>query len=190
VIQPPRWRRPRNEILPGIAPAALTIARTEETVAALAGMRGYPTGFSFTLSLRLRNVSPREKQQLWPFPEPSGSRIGEPLPGKFLRFGVQFADCRKATNLDRPAYSPEGQESNRPMLIEGPGTAGEADGWVWDMDYGVTPLPPSGPVAFVCAWPGRGIMESRAEIDAGSILDAAGGAVTFWANGGSCSPYC
>jgi hypothetical protein len=34
----------------------------------------------------------------------------------------------------------------------------------------------------VCAWPARGIAESRAEIDAGSILEVAGRAVTFWAD--------
>jgi hypothetical protein len=39
---------------------------------------------------------------------------------------------------------------------------------------------PTGPFAFVCEWPARGISESRAEIDAVSILDAAGRAVTLW----------
>jgi hypothetical protein len=32
----------------------------------------------------------------------------------------------------------------------------------------------------VCEWPARGIAESRVEIDAGSILEAAGRAVTLW----------
>jgi hypothetical protein len=45
--------------------------------------------------------------------------------------------------------------------------------WVW-------PLPPPGPFTFVCEWPARAIAESGAEIDAGSILEAAGRAVTFW----------
>lgn len=180
---------PPTNVLPGIAPLALIIARTEETAVAMTGIQAYPTGFSFTLSLRLRNVSPREKQRLWPFPEPGRGRIGEPLSDEFLRLAVHFADGRKVTNLDRPTYGPEDQERDQPMLIEGPGTAGEADGWVWDMDYGVTPLPPSGPVAFVCAWPGRGIVESRVEIDAGSILEAAAAAVTFWPDDASCSPH-
>jgi hypothetical protein len=35
-------------------------------------------------------------------------------------------------------------------------------------------------LAFVCEWPARGIGESRAEIGAGSILEAAGRALTFW----------
>jgi hypothetical protein len=41
----------------------LIIARTDETVVAIAGIQAYPAGFGFTLCLRLRNVSPREEQQ-------------------------------------------------------------------------------------------------------------------------------
>jgi hypothetical protein len=37
-------------------------------------------------------------------------------------------------------------------------------------------------LGFVCEWPGRGIAESRAEIDAVSILQAAGRAVTLWSD--------
>jgi hypothetical protein len=33
--------------------------------------------------------------------------------------------------------------------------------------------PPAGPLAFVCEWPLRGIVETRAEIDAAPILEAA-----------------
>jgi hypothetical protein len=185
VIQPPRWRRPRNEILPGIAPVALIIARTQETVVALAGMRGYPTGFVFTLSLRLRNISVRSRQPLEPFPRFSGPHLveGEPLPEELLRFGVQFADGRKATNLDRYPFSPEDEEPENPVLIEGGGVGGEGGGGVWDMEYAVRPLPPSGPLAFVCAWPEQGIPESRVEIDAALILEAAGASVPFWPEG-------
>jgi hypothetical protein len=37
-------------------------------------------------------------------------------------------------------------------------------------------------LAFVCAWPGRGIHETRVEIDAGLVLDAAAAAVPFFAS--------
>lgn len=83
---------------------------------------------------------------------------------------MQFADGRKATNLDAEP-SPESQEPDRPLLIEGQRNGG---GSVWDMEYVVRPLPRSGPSAFVCVRPGRCIPESRAEIDAGLILEAAG----------------
>jgi hypothetical protein len=95
---------------------------------------------------------------------------------ELLRFGVQFADGRKATNLDRPSYDPD-REPDRPVLNQHGGGGG---GLAWDMGHWVWPLPPPGPFTFVCEWPARGIAESRAEIDAGSILEAAGRAVTFW----------
>jgi hypothetical protein len=176
VVSPPAWLGPPHNVLPGIAPVQLLIARTDKTVVAVAGIQAYPAGFSFTLHLRLRNLSAREERQL-PYLLDRADLDDDPLADDFLRFGVQFADGRKATNLDRPPYDPEGQEPDRPVLIEH--GAGGGGAW-WDMEFWVWPVPPAGPFAFVCAWPGRGIVESQVEIDAGMILEAAGRAVTFW----------
>ena len=97
------------------------------------------------------------------------------LTDELLRFGVQFADGRKATNLDPRAHDPD-QEPDRPVL----NYHGGGGGLAWDMGHWVWPLPPPGPFTFVCEWPARGIAESGAEIDAGSILEAAGRAVILW----------
>ncbi len=175
VVSPSPWLGPPLNALPGVAPVELVIARTDETVVALAGIQAYPAGFGFTLCLRLRNVSAREEQQ---FPCLLG-RVpfkGDPLLDELLRFGVQFADGRKVTNLDRPSYDPE-HEPDHPVLTQHGGGGG---GSAWDLEHWVWPLPPPGPIAFVCEWPARGITESRAEIEAASILEAAGRAVTFW----------
>ena len=174
-VSPPAWLGPPHNVLPGIAPVELVIARTDDTVAALAGIQAYPAGFGFTLCLRLRTVSAQEEQQ-FPYLLDRVPVEGDPLPDELLRFGVQFADGRKATNLDRPAYDPD-QEPDRPVLHPHGGGGG---GSAWDMEHWVWPLPPPGPFAFVCEWPARGIAESRVEIDAGSILEAAGRTVTFW----------
>jgi hypothetical protein len=174
-VSPPAWLGPPHNVLPGIAPVELTIARTDETVVALAGIQAYPGGFGFTLWLRLRNLSAREEQQ-FPYLLDRAPFEGDPLPDEFFRFGVQFADGRKATNLDRPSYD-LGQAPDRPVLNQ---QGGGGAGATWDMEHWVWPLPPPGPFTFVCAWPGRGIAESRAEIDAGSILEAAGRALTLW----------
>jgi hypothetical protein len=175
VVSSPPWLGPPLNALPGIAPVELVIARTDETIVALAGIHAYPAGFGFTLCLRLRNVSPREEEQ-FPYLLDRVPVEGDPLPDELLRFGVQFADGRKVTNLDRPAYDPD-QEPDHPVLVQHGGGGG---GSAWDMQYWVWPLPPAGLFAFVCEWPARGIAESRAEIDAGLILEAAGRAVTFW----------
>jgi hypothetical protein len=82
----------------------------------LVGIQAYPAGFGFTLCLRLRNLSPREEQQ-FPYLLDHVPFGDDPLPDEFLRCGVQFADGRKATNLDRPSYDPE-QEPDRPVLLQ------------------------------------------------------------------------
>jgi hypothetical protein len=174
-VSPPAWLGPPHNVLPGIAPVELVVARTDETVVALAGVQAYPAGFGFTLCLRLRNVSAREEQQL-PYQLDRAPFEGDPLPDAFFRFGVQFADGRKATNRDRPAYDPD-QEPDRPVLLQQGGGGG---GDTWDMEHWVWPLPPPGPFAFVGERPARGIVETRAEIDAGTLLEAAGHAVTLW----------
>jgi hypothetical protein len=121
VVSSPPWLGPPLNALPGIAPVELVIARTDETVVALAGIQAYPAGFGFTLCLRLRTVSPREEQQ-FPYLLDRVPVEGGPLPDELLRFGVQFADGRKATNLDRPSYDPD-REPDRPVLNQHGGAA-------------------------------------------------------------------
>jgi len=72
------------------------------------------------------------------------------------------------------------------MLSSGPGTVGGVDGWSFDMECRVRPLPPPGPLTFVCVWPERGIPPSRVEVDSTTVIGAAEAAVRLWAD----DPYC
>jgi hypothetical protein len=68
---------------------------------------------------------------------------------------IEFADGRSVTNVDQSPSDPEMPAFEQPMLSSGPGTGMEATGpfrdrWIWDMDYRVRPLPPPGPLAFIC----------------------------------------
>jgi hypothetical protein len=47
---------PCPNVLPGMAPVAAVLARTEQTVVAVTGIRAYPAGFGFMLHLRLRDI--------------------------------------------------------------------------------------------------------------------------------------
>jgi hypothetical protein len=60
------------------------------------------------------------------------------------------------------------------------------DGWPLALEYRVRPLPPPGPLTFVCEWPGRGIPGSRVEVDGAAIRQAADAGVTLWPD----DPYC
>ena len=173
---------PCPNVVPGMAPVAVMLARTEETVVAVTGIRAYPAGFGFTLHLRLRDTRHRQGRE-WPFHE-LGPHRGPPWPEEVLRLTVQFPDGRSVSILDAPTGDPP--DPDQPMLSSGPGTGGGVDGWSFDMEYRVRPLPPPGPLAFICAWPGRGIPTSRTEVDGGAIGAAAHAAATLWPN----DPYC
>jgi hypothetical protein len=173
------WRRQRMDLLPGVAPVALLLARTDDTVVGLTDVRGYPGGFAFLLRMRWDVVADPYEEVPWPFPNwgSPDPLDGDLVPDELLRFGVQFADGRRVTNLDHYPFVPEELPPDQPVLVEGGGVGSEGGrlgrGASWDLELAVQPLPPPGPLAFVCAWPRRGIPEVRAEIDAGLVLDAA-----------------
>jgi hypothetical protein len=145
-----------------VAPVSLLLARTEDTVVGLTDVRGYPDGFVFLLRVRWGHVADPYAEVPWPFP---GWGSPDPLdgdlfPDELLRFGVQFADGRKVTNLDMYPFVAEGLPPDQPVLVEGGGEGSEGGrlgrGAMWDLGLAVQPLPPPGLLAFVCAWPGRG----------------------------------
>jgi hypothetical protein len=192
-VSPMKSAWPYENVLPGMAPVAAILARTSETVVAVTGIRAYPAGFGFTLNLRLLNLHPRERRGFWPFDELLHRR-GRARDDA-LRLTIEFADGRSVSNLDAPAVDADGSDPDRPMLSSGPGTGMAVSGsfrdrWIWDMDYRVRPLPPPGPLAFVCAWPERGIPSSRLEVDGAAIRQAADAAMTLWREDPYCSDDC
>jgi hypothetical protein len=175
------------EVLPGVAPVALLLARTDNTVVGLTDVRGYPNGFVFLLRLRWGLVADRYEEVPWPFPDwgSPDPLDGELFPDELLRFGVKFAEGRRVTNMDQYPFVPEELPLDQPVLVEGGGVGSEGGrmgrGAFGDLELAVQPLPPPGPLAFVCAWPSRGIPEVQVEIDAGLVLEAAAAAVPFFA---------
>jgi hypothetical protein len=110
----PPWFGPRDDVVPGVVPVELLLARTEQRAIGLTGIRAYPQGFGCTLHVRLREVIPGEQTHFGLFGDgvdPSGE-----FADYYLRFGVGFADGRKATNLDRRPANFEVEEPDPPTL--------------------------------------------------------------------------
>jgi hypothetical protein len=57
----PAWVEPPADVVSGIVPVELILARTPQRAIGLTGLRAYPTGFGCTLHLRLRQVIPGEQ---------------------------------------------------------------------------------------------------------------------------------
>ncbi len=63
----PPWVEPPVDVVPGIVPVELILARTPQRAIGLTGMRAYPTGFGCTLHLRLREDIPGEQSNFGAF---------------------------------------------------------------------------------------------------------------------------
>jgi hypothetical protein len=168
---PPWFAAPRG-VLPGVVALELMLARTDEVAVCVSRVAAYTTGFEF--EIRTLAAPGRRDLDLDPMlfgphrHRPHRAGVADGLPDELLRFGVQFADGSKATNtggFHRDEDPPAG------LVMHGGGGGG--GGGDWRQSEWVWPLPPPGPVAFVCEWPAAGIPLSRAEIDAQVILDAA-----------------
>ena len=180
------WRQrftvPENELGGGTA-ICLLLGRTDDLAVGITTVEAYTTGFSFNLAVRLRN------ERVGGFGHRLYGLIGghahphaaPPGAGERLLLGLEYADGRTATNIDpmpMPSDSPAADlaEDEVVLLL----STGGGGGRTFGQSYWVTPLPPPGPFAFICAWPALGIAESRTTIDAGVIVEAAARARVLW----------
>lgn len=113
-------------------------------------------------------------------------RPGGELPPELLRFGVQFADGRKATTLgaDTPRRlrsATDEEEPSGPILSPSGGGGCDCE---WDQEYWLWPLPPPGTLTFAIEWPSKEIELSMCEVDAGLIIDASESSEVLWPDAG------
>ena len=172
--RPPEWAGPPHGTLPGVVPLELVLARSVVAAVYVTWLGAYPTGVEFDL---MTVSAPREDEEaLDPMlfgPHRHHLRrrgASEEIPDEMLRFGVEFADGRRATNTGGGGLSRSDAEPEGPVLHSGGGGGG---GGRWHQVMFLWPLPPPGPLALVCEWPAAGIPLTRQDIDAGKIRDAA-----------------
>jgi hypothetical protein len=172
---PPRrhhpWEPPEAE-LPGIVPIdILPLARTDQVAVAVTGLSAFSAGIEIFLTARIRPSAEHPEEHL-----PGGPRDLAASRRPF-RFGLQFPNGGKAAGGPGGGRPDRDSEPARPVLYPFAGGGGPhsfiSRWWTW-------PLPPAGPLEFVCEWPTFGIAESRAGIDAQLVLDAARRSIRLW----------
>src|SRR5438105_9664194 len=153
----PWWGPPDNLVGASVA-LGLVVGHSEKAAITLGAATAYPSGFEFGLGIRARDDledflhgPPWMIQRLQRSSEPL-----KELPPELLRYGVEFADGTKATSIQPHPFAPPGEEQQLPtgpLLLPGGGGGG---GSRWEQSCWIWPLPPEGPLAFVCEWPVAG----------------------------------
>lgn len=180
--QTPEWFGPPDGVLPAAFALEQPLVRAENLAMQLHGGRAYENGFEFTFAL-LRREGTFDRRRHDPIMRWHEAIGAAELPADLLRFGVEFADGRKATVFDRFRFRvDDGPPPEIVLMQRGGGGAGNA----WELRFWVWPLPPPGPVAFVVEWPSEHVALTRVEIDSEPVRDAATRAERLWPeNGGS-----
>lgn len=170
-----------------LVPLRAVLARTDQIAVAVLGVTAYTTGFSLTLALRSRSsvgLEGYDPIMFGSFGHGAMQRpLGTELPPELLRFGVQFADGRKATTLG--ASVPWGvgtvteEEPTGPILSPSGGDGGDGE---WNEEYWLWPL--RGTLTFGIEWPSKGIELSLLEVDAAPIIDASRSSEVLWPDTG------
>jgi hypothetical protein len=167
---PPERIGPPERVIPGVAAVNLTLAETPRSVMALMMLSAYRGGFAF----RISTLSRRPVALARPARRASTAPDDDDLAGA-PTCRVEFSDGSVAeAGDDRP--TPPDRPPRDPVLQT---TQSEVHGPLRTTEFHVWPLPPPGPVGFVCRWPAGGVDEVRREIDAGVIHEAASRAIVL-----------
>jgi hypothetical protein len=171
----PPWYGPPDDEIGVVIPLERTIATTDRARVSFRAIAAYRQGFTVTVGA-WREIEIRDPWEHFPDVQMWHPTRGGDIPEEFLRFGVQFPDGSKATNLD-PFPEESGDDAPKsPVLFGHPNGFGrrvELSYWVW-------PLPAPGPVAFVFEWPSERIPETIIQVEAETIRSAATKARSVW----------
>lgn len=157
---PRPWHRPQTQF-PGLVPVGtLPFGRSGRAAVAITGLSAFGNGFEFEVTRLIRPDTPGWDEE--PFAAHGTFEVSLRLSdGRVVHSGGPSGDSEPAEPFLRPAGG--GATSHH----------SQQRWWAW-------PLPPSGPLEFVCQWPSMGISEARVSVDADLILAAAGHSIQVW----------
>jgi len=166
---PRPWDPPETEF-PAVVPInVLPFGRSEQTAVAITGISAYSNGFEIFVTRLIR-----PDLLGWDEDPVPGAPRGILAGRQSFQISLQLSDGRVVTS----GKSPVDAEPTGPILRSrgGGGTSHYTlmRWWAW-------PLPPSGPLGFICQ---LGTGETRVGIDAQLILDAAQRSIRVWPGDG------
>ncbi len=162
---PRPWDPPETEFPAPVPVNTLPFGRPTQTAIAVTGVWAYSNGFEFFVTRLIRPDAPGFDED--PVPGAPRGTLAERQP---FRISLQLADGRKVVS-----GGPGGGAEPTGPVLRSRGGGGSSHRlvlrwWAW-------PLPPSGPLEFICQ---LGTDETRVSIDAQLILDAAQHSVRVW----------
>ncbi len=172
------WFGPPNNVLGVTLPVDVVLASSAKAVVTLGSVLAYPEGFEFSYLILVRDPEVGERL---PEMHHYRRRRADPetkLPDDLFRFGLEFADGSRVTTLEQHRGFEQPPDQMRGPVLMPRGGGGSLDRW--HGAYWVWPLPPEGPIAFVCEWPVADIPLTRYELDAPLVRNAAGNAQVLW----------
>jgi len=148
---------PPDGVLGQTVPGTTVLARTDSFVIAVDRVVAYPSGVELGVTVRTNDELvfgsfDDTRRRTW-----SGTAA---FPGESLRIDAVFADGNRAVHL---------------VAVNGSGTQTRFDQRFW-----LEPLPAPGPLGLVVEWPRRNLAETRVDIDATAIVEAAARAEVLW----------
>jgi hypothetical protein len=168
----PAWIGPPENELGVAVPVRRVLFRDDDLAIALLGVVAYSNGVELQVVMRRRELAD-EPDPMHVHMRRRHVRGGELAPEVF-RFGVEYADGRKATNLGFPFGT---EEPTGPVLMERGGGGG---GRSWSFGYWLWPLPPPGPLRVVVEWPIAGVPLTDVELDGAAFAAAAADVDVLW----------
>jgi hypothetical protein len=138
-------------------------------------VRAYPTGFEFTVTVRKATVDLNDHPEWWLH---AGKAEQSQAADRLCRLEVEFANGLRVGNAEE--FSSVGVDGAPPEAgIRSWGGIGHHRRWV--KTYWVWPLPPPGPMRFLCEWPTEKIPLREISIDGALLVEAAGTTEALWA---------
>jgi hypothetical protein len=171
----PRWVQPREDEIPASVGVDVKLGDSDRAAVYLSRPASYVDALRFDMIVVRRGDAPGDPAHFPMAMDISESPGGAPLPDEFLRFGVEFADGRRVSNVDDDVL--EG-----PPAISLIGLSGDSSGDYWRYEWYLWPLPKNGDLVFVCSWPACGIHETRTIMNGDVARLAARRAHDAWSN--------